>query len=209
MLKSLVAQVAALAALVYLPSEAWASGVGQLAFFLKGTRSASGAFTQTTVDRKGKAASQAMSGTFRFERPGKFFWSYEKPYRQEIVSNGKKVYVWDPDLRQVTVRSLAGAMPASPAAILFGNNDFRRDFDVKEGRAESGLEWIEAVPKVRDSSFTRILIGFQNGLPGEMVLRDNFGQTTTLRLSGVEKNPAIPAGAFEFRIPKGAEVLQQ
>ena len=180
-----------------------ASGTEQLASFLKGTHSASGSFSQVTADRKGKTG-QAMSGVFKFQRPGKFVWNYEKPYEQGIYCNGRTISVWDPDLRQVTVKAIASSMPSSPAAILFGNNDFRRDFTVKDAGTKDGLEWIDAVPKLHDTSFTDIRIGFRDGLPAAMTLKDSFGQTITLHMSDMKKNPSISSSAFEFRPPKGA-----
>lgn len=185
-----------------------ASGTEQLASFLKGTHSASGSFSQVTADRKGKTG-QVMSGVFKFQRPGKFVWNYEKPYEQGIYCNGRTISVWDPDLRQVTVKAIASSMPSSPAAILFGNNDFRRDFTVKDAGTKDGLEWIDAVPKLHDTSFTDIRIGFRDGLPAAMTLKDSFGQTITLHMSDMKKNPSISSSAFEFRPPKGAEILRQ
>lgn len=179
-----------------------ASGTEQLASFLKGTHSASGSFSQVTADRKGKTG-QAMSGVFKFQRPGKFVWNYEKPYEQGIYCNGRTISVWDPDLRQVTVKAIASSMPSSPAAILFGNNDFRRDFTVKDAGTKDGLEWIDAVPKLHDTSFTDIRIGFRDGLPAAMTLKDSFGQTITLHMSDMKKNPSISSSAFEFRPRKG------
>ena len=172
-----------------------ASGTEQLASFLKGTHSASGSFSQVTADRKGKT--------------GQFVWNYEKPYEQGIYCNGRTISVWDPDLRQVTVKAIASSMPSSPAAILFGNNDFRRDFTVKDAGTKDGLEWIDAVPKLHDTSFTDIRIGFRDGLPAAMTLKDSFGQTITLHMSDMKKNPSISSSAFEFRPPKGAEILRQ
>jgi outer membrane lipoprotein carrier protein len=150
-----------------------------------------------------------MSGVFKFQRPGKFVWNYEKPYEQGIYCNGRTISVWDPDLRQVTVKAIASSMPSSPAAILFGNNDFRRDFTVKDAGTKDGLEWIDAVPKLHDTSFTDIRIGFRDGLPAAMTLKDSFGQTITLHMSDMKKNPSISSSAFEFRPPKGAEILRQ
>ena len=98
---------------------------------------------------------------------------------------------------------------SSPAAILFGNNDFRRDFTVKDAGTKDGLEWIDAVPKLHDTSFTDIRIGFRDGLPAAMTLKDSFGQTITLHMSDMKKNPSISSSAFEFRPPKGAEILRQ
>ena len=140
---------------------------------------------------------------------GKVCLELRKAYEQGIYCNGRTISVWDPDLRQVTVKAIASSMPSSPAAILFGNNDFRRDFTVKDAGTKDGLEWIDAVPKLHDTSFTDIRIGFRDGLPAAMTLKDSFGQTITLHMSDMKKNPSISSSAFEFRPPKGAEILRQ
>lgn len=200
--------LAAAAAAAFSAAPSWASGIEQLSEFLKSTQSASGSFVQENSGRNG-SAKKNFSGTFVFKRPGKFVWSYDKPYKQDIYSNGRQVSVWDPDLRQVTVRSVVGAMPASPAAILFGNNDFRRDFTVKELAAEDGAEWIEAVPKNKDSSFRDFRIGFRVAMPVAMVMHDSFGQTLSLKFSGWKKNPAVAPARFEFKPPRGTEILKE
>lgn len=190
-------------------SHAQALGTDQFAEFLKSTGSASGEFVQVTQDRNGQNVGQQMSGTFLFQRPGKFVWSYEKPYKQVAYSDGKTVSLWDPDLRQVTVKDMAGAIPSSPASILFGNNDFSRDFSVSNGKSENGIEWIEAVPKAREASFQRFRIGFSGALPSELEILDNFGQTIRLKFSSLRKNPQTQSEQFVFIPPKGTEILRQ
>lgn len=189
--------------------QAHAGGIEQMASFLSSTHSASGSFSQETVSQRGGQGVKMLSGSFMFKRPGKFVWTYEKPYKQVIISNGKRVSVWDPDLKQVTVRSMASTMPSSPAAILFGSNDFRKDFSVKNLPEEGGMEWIEAVPKARESSFESFRIGFKDAMPAAMELHDSFGQTMKLKFSGMKRNPEISASRFEFTPPKGAEILTQ
>jgi outer membrane lipoprotein carrier protein len=133
---------------------------------------------------------------------------YTSPYQQTIVSDGTRLYVYDQDLNQVTVKKLKGAIPASPASILFGSNDFERDFQVKSDGEHDGIEWILATPRSKDSSFDRIRIGFRDGLPAAMDLTDSFGQTTQLRFAGVQRNAKIDPARFHFDPPKGADVLE-
>ena len=116
--------------------------------------------------------------------------------------------MYDPDLNQVTMKKLKGAIPASPASILFGSNEFERDFQVSSDGERDGLEWILATPKSQDSSFARIGIGFRDGLPVAMELADSFGQTTELRFSGPQRNQRIDPARFHFDPPKGADVLE-
>ena len=187
---------------------AWADPLQQLHEFLTQTTSARGGFSQTTSKGPGSRGAQTGGGTFEFERPGRFRWVYTSPYQQSIVSDGTRLYVYDQDLNQVTVKKLKGAIPASPASILFGSNDFERDFEVKSDGERDGIEWIVATPRSQDSSFARIRIGFHDGLPAAMELGDSFGQTTQLRFSGLQRNVKIAPARFHFDPPKGADVLE-
>jgi len=189
-----------------LPGASRAAGTEQLRDFLATTSAARGAFEQIAPGPR--KTTVHSSGHFEFQRPGRFRWSTETPYEQLIVGDGEWLIVWDPDLRQVTRRRLAGALPASPASILFGSNQFEKDFQVSdEGRAE-GIDWILAVPRARDAPFDRIRIGFRDSLPAAMELRDGFGQMTQLTFSAIERNPALPAARFRFTAPAGADVLE-
>jgi chaperone LolA len=187
-------------------STAQAAGLDDLHHFLRGTQSARGHFTQTLVDRNGRSAQQSM-GTLVFQRPGKFRWTYEKPYEQVIVGDGQKLWLFDPDLNQVTVKKLHEAIGGSPAALLAGSNEIEKFFRLREISAREGLEWVEATPKGKDTSFERIRMGFDDGELARMELKDSFGQTTVLRFSKMERNLRVPAETFRFEPPKGADVL--
>jgi outer membrane lipoprotein carrier protein len=112
-------------------------------------------------------------------------------------------------LNQVTTRKLGNALGSSPAAILFGSNDLEKNFTLVEGSNRDGLEWLNATPKAKDTTFEQIAIGMKDGLPQQMELKDNFGQTQVLRFTNFQRNPALGAGAFKFEVPKGAEVVSQ
>jgi outer membrane lipoprotein carrier protein len=193
---------------VFGAAAARADSLQQLREFLAQTASARGEFSQTSSKGPGSRGSQPSSGYFEFARPGRFRWETKSPYQQVIVSDGARLYVYDPDLKQVTIKQVKGAIPASPASILFGSNDFERDFQVKSDGARDGIEWVLATPRSQDSSFERIRIGFRDGLPAAMELADSFGQTTELRFSGVQRNPKFDPGQFHFEPPKGADVLE-
>ena len=200
------AKGAGVVAAIALCTPAFAS-VEQLRAFLAQTQSASGEFTQRVVGRAG-APPQQSSGSFVFQRPGKFRWITSKPYEQVIVGDGEKLHLFDKDLNQVTVRKLAASLPASPASILFGSNQFERDFDVSDGGTRDGLAWVVALPRGKDTSFEKIEIGFRNNLPAAMRLSDSFGQTTSLTFERVDRNPVTAADTFRFVAPKGADVLE-
>ena len=189
---------------------AWADGIAQLDQFLKSTRSASGHFEQVTTDRQGRVAQNGkMSGRFLFQRVGKFVWRYEKPYVQVAYSNGKTLSLWDPDLNQLTIRKVDQVNASSPAAILFGQADLRKNFEVRNLQKEGDLEWVEALPRSADSGFQFFRIGFQENLPKQIQIVDNFGQTVQVDFSSFQANPKLEASQFEFTAPKGAEILRQ
>ena len=186
---------------------AYANSVEQLRTFLAQTQSARGEFTQK-VSGRNAAAAKASSGNFAFQRPGKFRWTYDKPFEQVIVADGDKLYLYDKDLNQVTVKKLGAALPASPASILFGSNDFERDFEVKDAGVRDGVSWVAATPRAKDTPFERIEIGLRDGQLAGMLLRDTFGQTSNLMFTKVERNPKVEPELFRFTPPKGADVLE-
>lgn len=196
--------------LLVVPGCAAAAALDQFKLFVASTQSARGDFTQRLVKADtpaGTKSSTLSTGTFVFARPGKFIWSYQKPYEQRLQADGDKLYIYDKDLNQVTVRPLGNALGSSPAAILFGSNDLEKNFTLKEAGTKDGLEWLEATPRSKDTTFDRIGIGLRNGLPEAMELRDSFGQVSLLSFTRFEKNPALSTGQFKFVTPKGADVF--
>jgi outer membrane lipoprotein carrier protein len=183
-----------------------ADGVAQLKAFLHQIHAAKAQFTQTVQDRNGRTM-QTASGTMLFSRPGKFRWTYAKPYEQLIVGDGVKLWVYDMDLNQVTVKKLDEAIGSSPAALLAGSNEIEKGFKLADGGQRDGLEWVEASPKAKESSFEGVRMGFgKQGLQA-MELRDHFGQTTLIRFEQLERNPKIDPAQFSFTPPKGADVV--
>ena len=199
-------RLAVVAAGCALLAPAHGGSLDQLRAFLTQTSSARGEFVQRVAARSG-SAQPISSGRFAFQRPGKFRWTYEKPYEQVIVADGTRLLLYDRDLNQVTIRKLGAALPSSPASILFGSNEFEKEFEVADIGARDGLEWVRAKPRAKDSTFELIEIGFRDGLPQAMRLADNFGQVTQLIFSKLERNPKLDAEAFRFEPPKGADVL--
>ncbi|HWT71896.1 MAG TPA: outer membrane lipoprotein chaperone LolA [Oxalicibacterium sp.] len=191
-------------------AQAHAAALDQFKSFVSSTQSARGEFTQRLVKVESGATkvSNESTGTFVFARPGKFIWTYQKPYEQLLQADGDKLYIYDKDLNQVTIKKLGDALGSSPAAILFGSNDLEKNFTLKEGATKDGVEWLEATPKAKDTNFEHIGIGMRNGVPVAMELRDSFGQISLLNFTKFEKNPAMPASQFKFVVPKGADVFQ-
>jgi len=216
-----LAGIVVIGASMFAAPQAFASGIEQLKAFVSQVKSARGDFVQKQVKAPSKAQSKAQgatdmampnltttsSGTFLFERPGKFIWSYEKPYEQVLQADGDNLYVYDKDLNQVTVRKLGGALGASPAAILFGSNDLDQNFTLKDAGVKDGIDWLELTPKAKDTQFQRVGIGFRDGNLEAMELHDVFGNVTLLTFSNIQKNPPLKADTFKFVVPKGADVL--
>ena len=185
---------------------ATAGGIAELKAFLAETRTAKANFVQVVVGKSGRKP-QESAGIMAFSRPGKFRWSYEKPYAQLLVSDGVRLWTYDKDLEQVTIKKLGDALGSSPVAILAGNGEVEKNFTLSEPGKVDGLEIVDAVPKDKDSTFARVRIGFADKVPRLMELRDNFGQVTTLMFSSFERNPALPAAMFSFTPPKGVDVV--
>ena len=185
---------------------AHADAVTRLREFDSETRSLSAKFTQTVHDRAGKLT-QSSQGSMHFSRPGKFRWTYEKPYSQILVGDGKKLWIYDQDLEQVTVRKLDRAIGESPAALLAGSNELERHFKLKDAGERDGLEWLDALPKSNEGSFERVSLGFKGKELRAMEVRDNFGQTTRLRFSDLKRNASLSSSTFRFTPPKGVDVI--
>ncbi|WP_347176248.1 outer membrane lipoprotein chaperone LolA [Undibacterium sp. TS12] len=209
---TILARLAACAvALAMTPALASASAVEQFKSFVTNNKSAKGEFTQQQVKADGKV-SKTATGNFIFARPGKFVWAYTKPYEQILQADGDKLYIFDKDLNQVTIRALGNALGSSPAAILFGSAgsaDLDKNFSFKEVGNKQGMEWLEATPKTKDAQFETIGIGMKDGVPVALELRDSFGQFSILTLKNLEKNPALKPEQFKFVVPAGADVFRQ
>jgi len=126
----------------------------------------------------------------------------KKPYEQLIIGDGTKVWFYDRDLNQVTVRKLDIAIGSSPAALLAGDNTIELNFDLSETGLQGELEWLEAKPKIKEGSFELIRLGFTpTGILKVVVVKDNFGQTTVITFSRLEKNPKLAPESFKFTPP--------
>lgn len=194
--------------LCLLPGLSSAAGTDALKAFLGQSQTLKARFAQMVLDKNLKPLQQAQ-GVMQFSRPGKFRWDYQKPYEQVIVGDGGKLWIYDKDLNQVTVRKLDRALGASPAALLAGSNDLERDFTLTNTGLRDGLDWLDAVPKSRDTVFERVRMGFGKSGLEAMELRDQFGQVTVITFADVERNPRIAADVFRFTPPPGADVISE
>lgn len=207
--RGLIGSVLALACA--LPVLAHAGAIEQFKVFVAQTKSSKGEFVQQQVKKVNGVdkVTKTASGTFLFARPGKFIWTYTKPYEQVLQADGEQFFMYDKDLNQVSIKALNGALASSPAAILFGSNDLEQNFTLKETGLKGELEWLGAIPKAKDSQFEVINIGLKDGMPVAMELKDTFGQTSLITLSKIERNPSLKADQFKFVVPKGADIFRQ
>ncbi len=187
-----------------------ASGNERIQQFFTEVKSLRADFEQTVTDSKGKIIQDAK-GTFVLQRPGKFRWDYHAPYPQLIVADGRKLWIYDPDLEQVTVKQLDSVLGGTPAQLLSGARFPQQDFAVislgtPKGQRD-GLDWIELTPKASEKDFEKVQLGFDQRDLRMMTITDNFGNTTHLKFNNLQRNPTIEASAFEFTPPKGVDVV--
>ena len=198
--------VACLVAMLLTGAPTRASSLDRFSQFLSATQSAKGEFEQKVIDKGGRIVQQSR-GTLAFQRPGKFRWTYVKPYAQLIVGDGTRVWIYDEDLKQVTVKRVDQALTSTPAALLAGNNEAMRAFRISDQGENNGLEWLEAVPREKEGGFERVRMGFGFGGLEAMEFYDSFGQITLLRFTSLTRNPALESSTFRFSPPKGADVI--
>ena len=178
-------------------------GLAQLDDFLKKTSSGRGRFVQRVETKEGERAVADSSGRFVFHRPGRFYWAYEKPYRQTIVADGHRLTLYDEDLQQASVAALDEKIPPSPASLLFGRGALSGDAWTIV-RTEPGVVTL----KPKDAgTFESVSIRFdERGLPATMSLTDAFGQVTTLDFDEIETGP-VDDKVFDFTPPDGVDVI--
>lgn len=177
-----------------------------LARFFSDVHSYQARFNQVVLDESLNII-QESSGTLWIERPDKFRWDYDLPFKQQIVADGSRIWVYDPELKQVTVRPLTGGLGDTPAMLLAGKGKLDANFTVKSLGAQGKLSWAQLVPKRKDGGFEDIRIGFEQGRLRMLEMVDGFGQTTRVTLQAPRENKKIDAAKFSFTPPKGVDVV--
>jgi len=195
------------AALLVAATASRAGPVESLKEFVRDVRSGRAEFTQTVTSPDGKKK-KSSTGSFEFSRPNRFRFAYLKPFEQTIVADGEQVWLYDADLNQVTKRKFSQALGATPAALLAGGS-LEEDFDLSGLPARDGLEWAEARPKAKDGAFQAVRVGFRGKDLAALEIVDSFGQNSVLRFEKFVANAPVPAEAFRFKVPAGADVIEQ
>lgn len=182
--------------------------VARLTQLLEKSQTLTGRFSQMTLDGSGTQL-QETTGEMTLQRPGQFNWHTDAPQEQLMVSDGKKVSLWDPDLQQVTIKTLDQRLTQTPALLLSGDvSKISESFDITAKEAGGVLDFT-LKPKSKDTLFDNLRLSFRNGLINDMQLVDNVGQRTNILFTGVKANEPVPAGKFQFQVPKGADVIQE
>ncbi|MGE5624371.1 MAG: outer membrane lipoprotein chaperone LolA [Bacillota bacterium] len=191
--------------LVSLPALA-DSGVARMKAFLADVKTLKADFSQTVLDPNSKQVKQS-SGTLLIKRPNRFRWDYAKPNAQVVVADGTRLWLYDVDLQQVTVKPLNDTLAASPAVLLSGSNDVDKSFTVADLGEQDGLAWVGLTPKVKDTDFESVKLGFKGDDISVMELKDNLGNTTRITIERLQRNVTLSDDAFKFTPPKGADVV--
>ena len=199
-----------------------ADGLESLEIFVKTVSSGRAEFTQvvTAPAKEGQSArSKTSSGTFAFARPNRFSFIYKKPFEQSIVADGQTLWLYDVDLNQVTARKQSSALGSTPAALIAAAPDLRAlqaDFTLAAAPDKDGLQWVVATPKAKDGQLQAVRVGFRAGQSSEkstelaaLEILDSFGQRSMLSFSKLDVNPKLPIDTFQFKPPKGADVIRQ
>lgn len=196
----------AFAAATLTATSAQAGAIDALKKFNQDADGITGSFTQTVQSKK---KNQNSSGSFQILRPGLFKWDYSKPYKQTIVGDGKNIWLYDVDLKQVTKSGQDQTIGDSPAAILSNKTALESSYTLKEDGSAQGIDYVLATPKKNNAGYQYIRIGFQGDKLAAMQLKDGFGNQTTIKFNNINMKPNLKKNQFKFVAPKGVDVLAQ
>ncbi|GGJ84442.1 outer membrane lipoprotein chaperone LolA [Pseudomonas matsuisoli] len=191
-----------------MPAHADEAAVKRLTQLLGKVETLNGRFSQLTLDGSGTSL-QENAGEMTLKRPGLFRWHTDAPMEQLLVSDGKQVWLYDPDLEQVTVRALDQRLTHTPALLLSGDvSQISNSFDISY-KESSGVVDFELKPKARDTLFDSLRMSFRQGVINDMQLIDSAGQRTNILFSGLKVNTPVEQSQFTFKVPEGADVIQE
>mgnify|MGYP000995844964 CR=1 FL=1 len=189
-----------------LPPPVWATQPAQVQRYFQDLKSLRADFIQRVFDERSQIV-QSSSGQMLMQKPGKFRWNYRAPAEQIIVADGDRLWAYDVDLAQVTVRKLDKALSATPLALLSGAAPIEDTFTVGEARNRDGLAWYELTPKQPQPEFRLLRVAFKAELLVSLELEDGFGQRTRLDFQKLERNPALDPALLKFTPPPGVDVV--
>lgn len=173
---------------------------------LKSLDSLTADFKQTVLNDE-KQVLQQSSGTVAIQRPGKFAWIYTAPYEQQIIADGRELWIYDIDLQQVTVKPIASGLASAPIMILMKQSAVNSQFTVNEVGQRKFLYWVELQPKSKELEYSEVYIGLENDTVKAMELRDKFGQSTQIVFENLRHNIVHDPKVFQFTPPAGVDVF--
>lgn len=182
------------------------AGYERVERFLSGLQGLQAQFQQTLTDSRGMVTGES-AGTLAIRRPNRFRWDYREPNEQLIVADGSRIWLYDKDLEQVTVRRVDESLSATPAMLLSGEGTLSDNFKATQTQQEGAVQWVRLEPVRNDTDFKFVRLGFAGDALKFMQLADKLGQTTTLQFSKFERNPPLDPSQFVFTVPPGADVI--
>lgn len=174
--------------------------------FFQGLDSLSASFEQTLYDAQGRVTQSAM-GRLSIQRPGRFRWDYDAPYKQLVLGDGEHLWTYDADLEQATVKPQDDTLAGTPAVLLSARQQPRELFDIQALPLRDGEVWYELSPRAQDTQFSQLRLGFVDDNLVAMELIDAFEQLTRFRFSDLQRNVPLAAGLFSFTPPPGVDVI--
>lgn len=174
--------------------------------FSRGLNSVTAQFAQTVTDANGRRGDESR-GTLALEAPRQFRWETRQPYEQVIVADGARVWIYEPDLEQVSVRNQSSEEAQSPLTVLTDLSQLDSQFTTREGGERDGLAWLRLTSKAKEPEFEFAELGFDANRLVRMRFQDQLGNATEIRFDDWKRNPSLPASMFRFTPPKGVDVV--
>ena len=179
---------------------------GRMDAFAKDLHSVSADFEQHVLDPNG-GAGKASNGTLALKAPRQFRWETTAPYQQLIVADGEKVWIYDPDLEQVTVRAQGTEEAHSPLTVLTDLSQLDRDFTASEQGVHDGLTWLRLKSRDKEPQFDYCDLGLDAAGLQRMRFQDTLGNSTEIHFSHWQRNPKFAPDKFKFTPGKGVDVI--
>lgn len=182
-----------------------ASGSDQLHRFLTSLTTLEAKFEQSVLNQEHTQAVRSQ-GIFYLERPNKFRWDYSEPESQQIIADGRQIWLYDPELKQVSVQSQESALQGSPAQLLISGDPVENSFEVIDIGRRQNMDWVELIPRDEESQFIRILLAFVNDDLLRIEMADKFGQVTRFQFLDIQHNPTFKSTFFQFVSPHDSDI---
>ncbi len=198
----------ALPAAIAAPATAPDDGMQVLRAFLDGLDTLSATFRQRIIGGDLEPLEDA-SGRVVLKKPGRFRWDYREPYERVITADGERVWLYEADLEQVTIRRLDAGLGETPAALLTGATDVLDHFEYRGSARSDGLRWLRLEPRSAESDFAGVELGFEAGELQRILLTDRLGQRTQIFLSEIDREADVPDAFFRFDVPDGVDIIDE